>query len=166
MAQLMQQFNADQMPMSENNFEPIPAGWYDVKISGAELKTTKAGNGQYIAVCYDVTAPTHQGRKVFGNLNISNPNSEAERIGHEQLGQLMRAIGLAQVSDTDQLIGGNCSIKVSISKSEQYGDSNDVKAWKAGKGGAMPQQSQAPQMPQQPQQPQMPAAGSTPPWQK
>jgi hypothetical protein len=170
MALLNQQFNAANLPQSDNNFDPIPAGWYDVTINGAELKTTKAGTGQYIAVRYDVVGPTHQGRVVFGNLNISNPNPKAEEIGHQQLGDLMRAIGLAQVTDTDQLVGGSCQIKVSIRKSEEYGDSNDVKAWKAGNGAPMqsaqPMQQAQPQSAQAPQQPQMPAAGATPPWQR
>jgi len=139
MANLGQTFNTDDLPAgSGGNFEPLPAGWYQVTVAGAELKTTKAGTGEYISVRYDVVAPTHQGRVVFGNLNIKNPNPKAEEIGRQQLGNLMRAIGLANVSDTDQLIGGNCSIKLSIRKSEQYGDNNDVKAWKAIEGGAVP----------------------------
>ena len=139
MANLGQTFNTDDLPAdSGGNFEPLHAGWYQVTIAGAELKTTKAGTGEYISVRYDVVAPTHQGRVVFGNLNIKNPNPKAEEIGRQQLGNLMRAIGLANVSDTDQLIGGNCSIKLSIRKSEQYGDNNDVKAWKAIEGGAVP----------------------------
>ena len=139
MANLGQTFNTDDLPAdSGGNFEPLPAGWYQVTVAGAELKTTKAGTGEYISVRYDVVAPTHQGRVVFGNLNIKNPNPKAEEIGRQQLGNLMRAIGLANVSDTDQLIGGNCSIKLSIRKSEQYGDNNDVKAWKAIDGGSVP----------------------------
>ncbi len=168
---LNQSFNAASMPQSDNNFDPLPAGWYQSKVTDAELKTTKAGTGQYISVRHDILGPTHQGRVVYGNLNISNPNPKAEAIGHQQLGDLMRAIGVAQVTDTDQLIGGNCEIKLSISKSDQYGDSNDVKAWKAMAGGQMPQaqpmQAQQPMQAAQPQQPQQPPAvapGATPPW--
>jgi len=139
MANLGQTFNTDDLPAdSGGNFEPLPAGWYQATVAGAELRTTKAGTGEYIFVRYDIVAPTHQGRVVFGLLNIKNPNPKAEEIGRQQLGNLMRAIGLANVSDTDQLIGGNCSIKLSIRKSEQYGDNNDVKAWKAIEGGAVP----------------------------
>jgi hypothetical protein len=126
--------NAADLPVSENSFDPLPAGWYQVNIKGAELKDTKAGTGQYIAVQYDVLGPTHQGRVVFGNLNIRNPNPKAEEIGRQQLGELMRAIGLATVQDTDQLIGGQLSIKLSVRKSEEYGDSNDVKGYKALEG--------------------------------
>jgi hypothetical protein len=56
---------------------------------------------------YDITGPSHQGRVVFGNLNIKNANPKAEEIGRQQLGDIMRAIGLAKVTDTDQFIGGS-----------------------------------------------------------
>lgn len=134
---LGQEFNEADMPESDS-FEPIPAGWYMAKVAAAELKDTKAGNGRYIKLRFDIVGPSHQGRVVFANINISNPNPTAEEIGRKQLGDLMRSTGLAKLSDTDQLVGGNCSIKVSISKSDQYGDSNDVKAYKAIEGSAPP----------------------------
>jgi hypothetical protein len=137
MAFLDQEFNADDF-VSTSNFDPLPEGWYSVAISGAEVKNTKAGNGQYIAIKYTVTGPTHQGRVVFGNLNIKNPNPRAEEIGRQQLGDLMRAVGLAKIKDTDQLIGGNLSIKLSIQRDPQYGESNDVKAFKAIAGASLP----------------------------
>lgn len=136
-------FNVAELPTSTSPSEPVPAGWYNVKIHSAEVKTTKAGTGQYIAVRYDILGPTHQGRVVFGNLNIKNPNPKAEEIGRQQLGDLMRAIGLAKVNDTDQLIGGNLKIKLDVRRSEEYGDSNDVKAYKA-MDGAMPTANAAP----------------------
>ena len=131
MAFLDQTFSADDMPVSEKSYQVLPAGWYTATITGAELKATKAGTGQYIAIKYDITGPTHQGRIVFGNLNIRNPNPTAEEIGRQQLGEVMRAIGLAKVQDTDELIGGQLSIKVAIRSSDQYGDQNEVKGFKA-----------------------------------
>jgi hypothetical protein len=131
MAQLDETFSADTLPVSDRNFEPLPAGWYTAVVNAADIKVTKAGTGKYIAVRYDITGPTHQGRVVFGNLNIKNPNPTAEKIGREQLGEIMRAIGLATVQDTDQLIGGQLQIKLEIRESEQYGASNDVKGFKS-----------------------------------
>jgi hypothetical protein len=127
-------YNAADLPTNTMSSEPVPAGWYSVKIHSAEVKNTKAGTGQYIAVRYDILGPTHQGRVVFGNLNIKNPNPKAEEIGRQQLGDLMRSIGLAKVNDTDQLVGGSLKIKVDVRKDEQYGDSNDVRGYKAIEG--------------------------------
>jgi hypothetical protein len=138
MAFLNEAFDVNELPQGTGNFEPLPAGWYTVTISEAELKSTKAGNGQYIKLRYDVTGPTHQGRVVFGNLNIKNPNAKAEEIGRQQLGDIMRAIGLAKVTDTDQLIGGNLSIKLDVKQDAQYGASNEVKGFKSVSGSAAP----------------------------
>tara|TARA_R110000772_G_scaffold53716_1_gene122759 strand:- start:2514 stop:2990 length:477 start_codon:yes stop_codon:yes gene_type:complete len=157
MAQLNETFSVDALPVSERNFEPLPAGWYTTVVAGAEIKNTKAGTGQYISIRYDVTGPTHQGRVVFGNLNIKNPNPKAEEIGRQQLGELMRAIGLSTVQDTDQLIGGQLMIKLDVRESEQYGASNDVKGFKSN-GSAPPAGAKA-----------APAAASgkaAPPWVK
>ena len=142
MALLNQTYNVSELP-EQGSFEPLPAGWYSATIANAELKATKAGTGQYIAVRYDITGPTHEGRVVFGNLNISNPNPKAEAIGHKDFGSLMRAIGLSSVRDTDQLIGGMCQIKLSIKRSEEYGDGNEVKGWRAA-GSSMPSSSSTP----------------------
>jgi hypothetical protein len=134
MAFLDEEFSVDALPVSNNNFEPLPEGWYNATITGAEIKATKAGDGKYIAVKYNITGPSHQGRVIFGNLNIKNASTKAEEIGRQQLGEIMRAIGLAKVSDTDQLIGGNLSIKLSMKTGEYAG--NEVKAFRALNGAA------------------------------
>lgn len=160
MAFLNQEFNVNELPVGTGgNFEPLPAGWYTVTITQADLKDTKAGGGQYIKLRYDVTGPTHQGRVVFGNLNIKNANPKAEEIGRQQLGEVMRAIGLAKVTDTDQLIGGQISIKLDVKQDAQYGASNEVKGFRSVSGSAAPAAAS------------MPAAGApaatakaAPPW--
>jgi len=161
MAQLNQTFVESDLPKSDRSFDPLPAGWYNATIGGAEIRKTKSGTGEYIALRYDVTGPTHQGRVVFGNLNIKNENPKAEEIGYQQMGELMRSIGLGRVDDTDQFIGGQLQIKIDIRKSEQYGDSNEVKGFKSLAGGTMPMTaaSSAPKSAST-------TAKATPPWQK
>ncbi len=138
MANLDQTFDVNELPQGTSSFEPLPPGWYSGVITGAELKNTKNGTGQYISIKYQVTAPTHQGRVVFGNINIKNANPKAEEIGRQQLGEIMRAIGLARVQDTDQLIGGNLQIKLAIRESEGYEPQNEFKGFKAIEGSAPP----------------------------
>ena len=137
--QLGQSFNVNEMPEGTTDFEPVPAGMYNATIGGAEVKDTNAGDGQYISLRLDITGPSHEGRVVFTNLNIRNKNPKAEEIARQQLGDIMRAIGLASLTDTDQLIGGSLQIKVAVrAASEQYAASNDVKGFKAIAGGAPP----------------------------
>lgn len=126
--------SVDTLPVSTNNYDPIPAGWYNAVINSAELKDTKSGTGQYINVRYDVTE-IHAGRVVFGMITVKNANAVAEQIGRQQLGELLRAIGKASVNDTDELLGAQLCIKVGISEREGYEPRNEVKGFKALKGG-------------------------------
>jgi len=136
MANLGEVFDVEFLPKGKGAFDPIPAGWYTATMSGAEVKATKTGTGQYIAVKYTITGPSHQGRVIFGNLNIKNQSPKAEEIGRQQLREILEATGLSKVEDTDQLIGHNLQIKIDIEKSEQYGDRNQIKGFKAIVGGA------------------------------
>lgn len=158
MAFLDQTYDVDALPVGAG-YEAIPAGWYNATIQKSELKDTRAGNGRMIALRLAITGPTHQGRVVFTNININNPNPQAEEIGRQQLGEIMRAIGLARVNDTDELIGGMLAVKLVL---KNDGQENDVKGFKA-IGSAIPKSTSIP-----------PAAAAattapakaTPPWAK
>jgi hypothetical protein len=84
------------------------------------------------------------------------------------------AIGLERISDTDQLIGGTCEIKLEIRPADgQYKASNDVKGWKAleARASGFSAQSSAAQSGAQPSaQPgaatSQALSGQTPPWKK
>lgn len=157
MAFLSQSFDVSELPPSKD-YSVLPAGWYSATISGAEVKETKAGTGEYIAIKYSITGPTHQGRVIFGNLNIKNPNPNAEEIGRQQLGDIMRAIGLARVTDTDQLIGGSLVIKLDVKEDEKYRERNEVKGFKAVMGAVSGLPTAAPAAPS--------SAKAAPPWAK
>jgi len=158
MAFLSQSFDVSELPQASKDYSVLPAGWYSATISGAEVKETKAGTGEYIAVKYSITGPTHQGRVIFGNLNLKNPNPKAEEIGRQQLGDIMRAIGLARVTDTDQLIGGSLVIKLDVKEDEKYGERNEVKGFKAVMGAVSGLPTAAPAAPA--------SVKAAPPWAK
>ena len=124
-------FNAADAPAGRTEFAPVPAGWYLASIHSAEVKQTKAGNGQYIKVRYDLVGGEHANRVVFANLNLKNPNEVAQNMGRQQLGEIMRAIGLPTIQDTDQLVGGVLEIKLSVRDDPQWGTSNEVKGFRA-----------------------------------
>lgn len=161
MAMLDDEINVGELPESGGgDFDPLPAGWYTTTIRDADLRDTKSGTGKYISVRFDVTGPTHQGRCVFANINIKNQNPKAEEIGRQQLGEIMRAIGIDKVRDTDQLIGGNLQVKLNI-KTDDYGTKNEVKAFKS-QSGSVPTR---PAMPASESKP-APTTGAKPPWAK
>jgi hypothetical protein len=155
MAFLGQEFSRDELP-SGGGFDALPEGWYTATITQADIKPTKAGTGSYIGLRLDITGPTHQGRVIFSNLNINNPNPKAEEIGRQQLNQIMGALGLPTVRDSDQLLGGNLSVKLAI-KVEGDDKKNEVKGFKAISGSAPPAPSTSYQAP---------AKSAAPPWAK
>ncbi len=160
MAFLGETFSTDDLPQSERSYDLLPDGWYNVTITKAELGTTKAGTGQKIDIRYDITGPTQQGRVLFGALNIRNPSQKAEEIGRQQLGEIMRAVGLAKVQDTDELIGKSLSVKVKTKPAENgYEARNEVAGFKAIAGGMAPAVAAAPA-------PAAAAGAASPPWAK
>ena len=131
MAFLGKEIDVDTVP--ESDYTPIPAGDYHLKITDCELKDARSG-GTYIKLSYDVIGPSHQGRKVFGMITISNPSQKAEEIGSQQVASLCRALGIKKLSDTDQLIGGEFTGSVAIkpgSDDGKYGPQNEVKRYKS-----------------------------------
>ncbi len=138
MASLDIAINRSELPTDDGggDFSPLPAGDYTTQITGAELKTTKSGTGQYIKVELTVVGDDFQGRKVWGNINIKNDSEKAEEIGRAQLNQLMSAIGLEKLEDTNQLVGKDVTIKLKVKEAtEQWPANNEIKAYKASSGG-------------------------------
>ena len=153
--QLGKTFNRNEMAEPDNNFDPIPAGWYQAEIEKAEVKQTKAGTGSYLNVQYRITGEQYHNRVVFGMITISNPNQIAEQIGEKDLGSLMDSCGLVSVSDTDQFIGKTVIIEVKVkAATDQYEASNTVSGWKpAGKAPSAPRPAfSAPQAPAAPEE--------------
>jgi hypothetical protein len=164
MALLDQTFDAADLPVS-SPVGPIPEGSYNATVTQAELKTTNDGTGQYMKLRLDITGPSHQGRVVFANLNIKNASLKAEEIGKQQLGEIMRAIGLARVRDTDELIGAALKIRVAIRPArtdertgKTYDAANEVKGYSAIGGTVAPAAKSI--------APSATVKNATPPWMK
>lgn len=134
MAMLDQTYNTEDLPQGDS-FEPVPNGWYQVEIEGAELKDTNSGDGKYINLQLKITGEEYEGRYIWAMLNIQNPSPKAEDIGRRQLGDVLRSIGVGEISDTDQLIGGEMMVKTKIKQSEGYDPQPVVQQYKAIDGG-------------------------------
>lgn len=144
MAFLGESFDLNALPDGKS-YDLVPEGWYKAVIVKSDLKDTTAGTGKKIDIRFDITGPTHQGRAIFTAINIRNPSQRAEEIGRQQLGEIMRAIGLSQVQDSDQLVGGQLQIKVKVrepsaeDKAKGYTESrNEVAGYKSASASASP----------------------------
>lgn len=114
------------------DFEPIPAGWYTAEIVKSSLKTTKSGEGKYIALTFKVTEGEFEGRFLFTNLNIVNKSDMAVRIAQSDLKAICEACNIDELEDTDELHNIPMGVKVTIKEeTPQWPAKNELKAYEA-----------------------------------
>ena len=87
----------------KSGFDPLPKGEYEAIVTESQMKITKAGTGEYLALTMQITDGEHSGRKIWENLNLHNPNEVAETIARANLKAIAAACGFAELADTDQL---------------------------------------------------------------
>lgn len=102
MAQLGGTFDAEGVTPNAPR-ETLPPGKYMVQIVSSEMRDTKSGNGKMLAMELEVIDGQYQGRKLFENLNLVNPNDKAVEIAQRTLSSICRAVGKMQVSDSEEL---------------------------------------------------------------
>ncbi len=135
------QFDATQVDPNPV-YEALPAGDYLAVVTRCEVKQTKAGNGQYLELEFDVQSDPYRGRKLFDRINLWNPNPKTVEIAQRQLSALCHATGVLQLADSDQLLGQTAIVSINAENDPQYGVRNKVKGYKAPEG--MRQPAQAP----------------------
>ena len=149
--------------------EALPPGDYKVQILQSEMRATKAGTGQMLWLDMEVLDGPLQGRHVYDQLNLINPNPTAEEIAQRTLSAICHAVGKLQVSDSDELHFLPMVVKVAV-KPNGY---NEVKGYKpvkqvAAAGTPVPAANGPTAAPSTaaPQARPAPAANSTAPWKR
>tara|TARA_R100000935_G_C2814068_1_gene156428 strand:+ start:53 stop:556 length:504 start_codon:yes stop_codon:yes gene_type:complete len=118
---------------SDQSYEIMPDGEYKLMGVDAEEKQTQKKNGSYINAKFEVVGGEHNGRFIWQNFNIINPNETAQRIGRQELVAWATACGKGTADDTDKLLGKVFSAKVGVEKGTGgYADSNRIKAFLIG----------------------------------
>lgn len=126
-------FDTTEYESSGGDFEVMPKGEYTLKATEAELKNTKAGDGKYLAVTFEVVKGQYTGRKVWQNFNVVNKNAKAEQIGREQVSGWARAAGKPNANDSDQLLERPFNCNLGIEKGTGgYSDKNIIKSFVTG----------------------------------
>lgn len=118
-------------PSKGSDFELLPPNWYNVELSDAKVKNTKAGNGKYLEVTLTVLDGEYKSRKIWARFNLKNANKQAEEIGARELAGLGIACGLTVISDSAELNGRAVMAKVKIKARDGQEPENAVVAYKA-----------------------------------
>lgn len=90
-------------PQAPRNYEPLPAGAYEMMVIDSTTKQTKSGDGWYLELSMQVISGPHSGRRHWERLNLSNPNKTAEDIAKAAMASLCLAIGKPDVEDSEEL---------------------------------------------------------------
>lgn len=113
--------NIDEVAPVSMDFTPIPAGKYEAWLVEADVKTTKAGTGQYLKLQFEVLDGEYAKRKVFMNLTVKNPSAKAQEIGLGQLSALCKALGKTGiVDDSSELLSIPVIISVAVEDNMSY----------------------------------------------
>lgn len=135
-------FDATNAPTSAP-LDPLPAGWYNVKIIETEAKQTAANDGQaYLKLTLEVLDGPFAGRKVFDQLNLWNNNPTTVEIAYKTMATIQHSIGLLRIEHTDQLLNIPLKAKVKLTPArtetnpdgtpgKHYEAKNDVRGYDA-----------------------------------
>ena len=95
-------FNVSEVAPAQE-FQPLPEGKYEAVISDSDVKPTRAGNGSYIQLEFEVVSGEYKGRRLWGRYNVENTNREAVEIGRAQFSAVCQAAGVPSPRDTAEL---------------------------------------------------------------
>ena len=142
-------FSKEDVGENTNDFELLPAGKYTGQVCNHEWKTTKKG-GHLLALTIEITGPTHEGRRVFDNLNLDCESEDAQKIALRSYKSICLACNAEAFYDrifeieadtTDDyfsalpetLYGTDIALKIGIEKSKdtQYPDKNKIQQYGA-----------------------------------
>lgn len=79
--------------------QPVPDGWYKVRIVKSNIKTTSKGDGGYLELQHEILEGQFQGRIVYYNLNLFNPSDKACEIAYKQLSAIGHCLGVFDLQD-------------------------------------------------------------------
>ncbi|MCV6900793.1 DUF669 domain-containing protein, partial [Escherichia coli] len=80
------------------------AGKYRAQIVKAEWKENKAKTGRYLELVFEVNRGDHEGRRVWGRLNIENPSAAATQIAQGELSAICHATGVLKPRSEQALL--------------------------------------------------------------
>ncbi len=106
-------FNAENVdPSVGGSSDPVPPGKYRVQGTKADWKDTKNKDGQYLEIVFEILKGEHEGKRLYGRLNLRNKSADACRIAEGELSALCHAINVKRPRNEQAFVehsaGGRC----------------------------------------------------------
>ena len=158
--------------------EVLPPGKYLTHLIESEMLPTKAGDGQYLKLVFEVLEGPAARRKIFDQLNLVNRNEQTVEIAQRTLSAICHAVGQVHVSDSEQLHFKPLivTLKVEPAGNDKYGvyreARNKVAGYSAANAGSAAATASRPASPGPRPAPAAPppaartGAAATPPWRR
>lgn len=114
-------FNAEDH--QDEAFSTIEPGKYELIAESIEEKETKAGTGKFLSVKFQVISEESNGRVIYTNYNIENPNDVAVKIGKQQFSSFCKSVGVLRPKAVEDLINKPFTAEIDV-KFSKYKNEN------------------------------------------
>ena len=128
----MASLSFDATSIDTTSHEPIKAGTYEAVITASEIKANRANTGKGLNLTFEIISDSAKGRKVWAWINFQHQKQEAQRIGQEELARVCKAVGVSQLTDSEQL--HNIPLMITVDVDRNDATRNVIKAYKAKEG--------------------------------
>jgi hypothetical protein len=150
------------------DFEHVPAARYNAEITDSDIRDNSKGTGEYLRLEFTILDGPCAGRKLWTQLNLVNPLTQAVEIAQRELSAICHATGKLQVQDSIDLHNIPLEINVKVKTSPEYGPQNIIRGYTAIKTNGNRPTIQAPVKSSAPAKaqssPQTGGGTITPPW--
>jgi len=138
-------FDASEVAPMTDSFEPIPAGWYQMRVVGADMHVgSKPDAGEMLKLQLEVDAEEHMkygGRRAFSYLCINHQSNTPRNIARRHLSSICQALKKGELQDTEELLGEVLNVRLKIRPAGNgYDASNEVAGFAAPEHRASPEE--------------------------
>jgi len=123
-------FDATQVEPTAD-FEHVPAGRYIAEITDSDMRDNSKGTGEYLWLEFTILDGPYAGRKLWAQLNLVNPSTQAVEIAQRELSAICHASDKLRVQDSMELHNIPMEINVKVKSDPEYGPQNVIRSYKA-----------------------------------
>ncbi len=113
------------------DFEHVPAGRYIAEITDSDMRENSKGTGEYLWLEFTILDGPYAGRKLWAQVNLVNPSTQAVEIAQRELSAICHAVGKLRVQDSMELHNIPMEVNVKIKNDAEYGPQNVIRGYKA-----------------------------------
>ncbi len=113
------------------DFEHVPASRYTAEITDSDMRDNSKGTGEYLWLEFTILDGPYAGRKLWTQLNLVNPSTQAVEIAQRELSAICHATGKLRVQDSIELHNIPMEINVKVKNNPEYGPQNIIRGYKA-----------------------------------